>query len=235
MSKFVPSFPDKAEPTLYHAIPGKPRGNEIAASSNYGALILPAEREKLGMPPDEQTPLVFAATRLGKALAFAIPKGEKLFNTSIESAGAEIVIATNRDNFMKQPIDATVYSFPGTGFVQLPNMQHQSVSTQSVPFSRTKEAAKLNSMDDLMRAGLQVFSFREDFKTVHGSAEAAKLNGAKNDTELMATMAGLIKSGKVVWENQARGINPNPKLAKMMEAPAAVPRKAAPKTRRPGV
>lgn len=216
MSQFVPSFPDKQEHTLYHAIPGKPHGDAITASANYGATIPPAERKKLGMPPDEQTPLVFAATKLGKALAFAIPKGKKLFNTGIEAAGAEIVIATNRDNFMKQPIDATVYSFPGNGFVHLSNMQHQSVSTKPVPFSQTQEALKAKSIHDLMRAGLQVFSFKEDFKTVHSSTDATKLNSAKNDPELMATLAGLIKSGKVVWENQARGINPNAKLGEMM-------------------
>jgi hypothetical protein len=134
---------------------------------------------------------------------------------------------------MKQPIDATVYSFPGNGFVQLPNMQNQSVSTKPVPFSNTKQALKAKSIDDLMGAGLQVFSFKENFQALGKDADAAKLGAAKTDPQLMATLASLIKSGKVVWENRERGINPNKKLGEMMGDPRPPRQKAAAK--RPGM
>ena len=220
MSKFVSSHPQ----TLYHSIPGRPRGDAIETSSNYGATLLPAERKKLGMLPDKKTPLVFAATCLGKALAFAIPKGEKLFNHSVDAANAEIVIASNRKDFMAHPINATIFSFSAKDFVQLPNMQHQSVSTMPVPFSKTTEALKVSSVEDLMRAGLQIFSFEEKAVTLHDSVDGAKLLGYKDDIELMATLGELVKSGRAVWENHARGIGANPKLAEMMGMKMPMPR-----------
>ena len=216
MTRFVPEFDHPPPPQmLYHAIPGNPEGDYIRTSANYGAEILPEERQKLGMTPDEHTPLVFAATTLGKALAFTSIKGEALFNDTIDSANAEILVACGRDNFMKRQRDATVYALPDTGFVQLPNMQSQSVSTRPVPFSATTAVVKIENANDMMRAGLQIFTFKEDCRTVRESGAEKQLLQS-GDKGLATALADAVKSGKLVWENNNRGINPNAALAKQM-------------------
>ena len=226
MSKFVSTSNSLGEQTLYHAIPGEPRGEAIETSAHYGMPILPPERAKLGMPADAHTPLVFAATCLNKALAFAMPKGGgKLFNYTVDAANTEIIMACDRENFMARPIDATIYSFPADGFVQLPNAQHQSVSTTPVPFSKTKIVSKFGSMEDLMRGGLQIFTIDGNYKSLDGDATVDGLGKTDNDSDMMPQLAALIKSGKVIWENQSRGLNPNAKLAEMLGVTLAAVRR----------
>ena len=231
MSKFV-----RTSGILYHAIPGRQEGSHIRPSSNYGAEIPEAEREKLGIPADGHTPLVFAATTFGKAVAFTIIKGEKLFNSSIGPAHTEIAVVCDSEKFMSRSRDATIYALPDTGFVQLTNMQNQSVSTQPVPFAATKGVAKIKSADDMMRAGLQIFSLKEDFSTVYESNAAEKLNQASPET-MLVVLAGLIRSGAIVWENNDCGINPNTSLAQQMgikiktPAAAVTQKRTSPKQR----
>jgi hypothetical protein len=217
MTKFVSSSNSLAAQTLYHGMPWAPRGDAITPSDMWGATLSPAELAMLGMAADEHAPLLFAATTLNKALPYAIIKGNgKLFNQSIDSANAEIVVACDRGTFMAQPVNATIFSFPGDGFMKLPNFQHQGVSAHSVPFSKTKIALKANSMDDLMRAGLQIFTFNGPYASLEGDAAVDKLRKADNDAGTTSQLATLLKSGKVIWENQTRGLNPNAKLAEMM-------------------
>ncbi len=204
MSRFLP------QKTLFHAIPGVPEGDAIKTSANYGADIPATVRTLLGMPPDEQTPLVFAATNLDKALAFTIIKGEKLFNTFVESAQTEIAVVVDREKFMSRERDATIFSFPDEGFVRLPHYQNQSVSTKAVPFAKTEVAATIKNADDMMRHGLQIFSFEKSFGDLFGDKDAEKLSAAKSDKEMLDTLSQLVKSGTIVWENRARNINPNP-------------------------
>ena len=237
VNKFV--YASASLPTfgiLYHAIPGREEGAYIKTGSNYGAEIPETEREKLGIPADGHTPLVFAATTFDKAVAFTIIKGEKLFNSSIGSAETEIAVVCAREKFMSRPRDATIYALPDTGFVQLTNVQNQSVSTQPVPFTATKEVAKIKSADDMMRAGLQIFSFKGDFSTVYESDAAKKLNQASPEA-MPVVLAGLIRSGTIVWENNDRGINPNTSLAQLMgikiktPSAAVTQKKTSPKQR----
>jgi hypothetical protein len=228
MSKFIGQKID-APPMLFHAIPGKAMGSFINPSANWGMEILPVERGKLGIGPNDHPPLVFAATQIGKALAFAIEKGQgRLMNATIDSAGAEILIAGDRDNFMSRPREATIYTFPGRDFVELPNAQNQSVSLKAVPFSETKTAIKINNIEDTMRAGLQVFTLKECAEAVYKDQDAAKLTGAKSNKELLEVMGSLIRSGKVVWENARRSVNPNPALAKLLGISANPPKPVQP-------
>ena len=71
-------------------------------------------------------------------------------------------------------------------------------------------------MDDTMRAGLQIFTFSGNYAALDNDPHAVRLEQSKNDAELIPILAGLVKSGKIIWENQARGINPNSRLAEMM-------------------
>ncbi len=229
MSRFLP------QKMLFHAIPCAPQGEAITTSINYGADIPAAEREKLGMPPDEQTPLVFAATNLDKALAFTIIKGEKLFNTFVDSAQAEIAVVVDREKFMSRERNATIFTFPDDGFVQLLNCQNQSVSTKAVPFAKTEVAATIKSAKDMMRHGLQIFSFEKSFGDTYGDKDAEKLSAAKDDKEMLGTLSQLVKSGKVVWENHARNINPNPALAETMGLSKPLPAPRVKRTRDPKI
>jgi hypothetical protein len=213
MSKFIPT----TQRILYHAIPHAPEGNAIRTSLNWGMNILPPEREKLGIRPDEHPPLLFAATQLGKALAYAIEKGQgRLCCLTINSIGTEILIAGDRKNFMSRPRHATIYSFSDKGFVNLPNAQHQSVSKNPLPFSETAIACKINSIEDIMRAGLQIFTFKEGAAAIYEDKDAIKIRDAKSPQETLEILTALIACGKVVWENNARNIHPNAALAKQL-------------------
>lgn len=222
MSKFLPTQkPEK----LYHCIPVAPRGTEITPSANYGATIPDDICNKLGIEPDAQTPLVFAATHLTKALAFGLigGDGEKLFNTAIDGTDGELVVICDREKTMSRARDITVYSFPSDSFEVMPHMQRQAVSPQAVPFDQADIALQAKNAEDLMRAGLQIFSFKESFKEAYDSPQDKSLRSAASLPQALGT---LIEKGDIVWENHAHGINPNPVLAARMGIdlkPAAPP------------
>lgn len=216
MSKFLPTLNNEEQSrTLYHCIRVSAEGDAIRPSIHYGAEIPEGVRQKLAMPADEHTPLVFASAHLSKALAFGLMPGEKLFNTLVEGQDSEIVVICDRDKTMSRERNATVYAFADNGFTDLPNMQRQCVSTNAVPFSATTEALKIKNTDDLMRAGLQIFSFKEGIRDLYDSKETNDLRYG-GDEKIPAKLAELMKSGRIIWENQARGINPNPALAEQM-------------------
>ena len=202
-----------------------PRGTEITPSANYGATIPDNICNKLGIEPDAQTPLVFAATHLTKALAFGLigGDGEKLFNAAIDGTDGELVVICDREKTMSRARDITVYSFSSDSFEVMPHMQRQAVSPQAVPFDQSDIALQAKNTEDLMRAGLQIFSFKESFKDAYDSPQDKSLRSAKS---LPQALGALIAKGDIVWENHARGINPNPVLAARMGIdlkPAAPP------------
>ena len=215
MSKsiFTDTVPDGV---MYHCIPVSAQGDCIRASDGYGTMLSPAVVAALGdyKAPDKNnkggTPLVFASRYLSKALSFAL-RDEKILNTGIAGTEAEMVLVCDRDRTMARKLDATVYSFSDKGFVDLDPGARQSVSLSPVPFAQTKVVAKIDTMQDLMRAGLQVFSFAENFKQ-HGGYEAANKDMTENGWNFDQYLGNMIKQGRVVWENHARGISPHPVL-----------------------
>lgn len=233
LSKFFPAMHNQQPATqkLFHCIPGPIQGDAIQPSANYGATIPDSICAKLAIEPESQTPLVFAATHLTKALAFGLigRDGEKLFNAAVEGTDSEIVVICNREKTMARTRDVTVLSFSDKGFAVLPHMERQAVSNHPVPINQTHVELKAKDATDLMRAGLQIFSFKESFAELYGSKDAEDLGKTK---DLPQGLADLVKSGKLVWENHSRGVNPNPVLAAQMginlkpTAPAAQVKKS---------
>lgn len=213
------AFNAAAQRVLYHCIPVAPQGDAIHASTNYGTTIPPEVREKLGMG-EGQVPLVFAATHFSKALAFAMPRGQGILNCAIPGTEAELYIGCDRDNMLAKKLDATFFSFSDEGFVQLPNAERQSVALNAVPFSRTTEVLKARSLQDLMRAGLQILQFRETSQALYkGNFDdnlLMRIMKERGQPDMFKCMGDLIKEGTLVWENKAAGLNPNPDLAKAM-------------------
>jgi len=239
LSKFVPSLQDETPSAVsggrifYHCIPVTPRGEGIFPSANYGAAIPEEVCGKLGIVPGAQTPLVFAATHLTKALAFGLigGDGEKMFNAAVQGSDNELVVICEREKTMARDREITVYAFPEKGFEVLPHMERQAVSPHMVRFDETQVVLKAQNAEDLMRAGLQIFSFRESFVDLGHDRDAEQLCKAE---DLPRNLADLVKSGKLVWENHSRNVNPDPILAAQMGVqlvPAASP--AKPVTPRP--
>jgi len=231
----VPCLTSKKPERLYHCIPVAARGTEITPSANYGATIPHDICNKLGIEPDTQTPLVFAATHLTKALAFGLigGDGEKLFNAAIEGTNDELVVICDREKVLNRMRDITVYSFASDAFEVLPHMERQAVSPQAVPFDQAAVELQAKSAADLMRAGLQIFSFKENFAAVYDSQQDRLLKAAKSLPQALGT---LLKKGDIVWENQAQGIHPNSVLAAQMGVelkPVVSPHVSKIKTARP--
>jgi hypothetical protein len=216
-------FNDASEPapapTLYHCIPWAAEGTAIRTSTNYGTNIPQSVRDTLGMGEGHQ-PLVFAATHLSKALAFGMPKGAQgMLNTEVPNSDKELYLCADRDNTMKMQLNATVYAFSGKGFVPLPNAERQSVSLHEVPFAETKQVFHASSPQDLMRGGLQILAFRETLKELeNGDHQTSFIERMMKETglDLFACMGKMVRDGRLVWENQASGINPDPALAKAL-------------------
>jgi hypothetical protein len=214
-------FNAKASPVtgrrLYHCIPVTPEGAQIEPSLNYGTDIPPQVMDKLGIREGERVPLVFASEFLGKALAFGFRgvDNEKLMNGSVEGGDVEYVLVCNRDVTMSKPRSATVFSFTDEGFADLEPAARQSVSRNPVPFGRTQETVKVSNAEDLMRAGLQVFSFKEGIRELHGYHFVYKTMEERGLT-FYQFLGEMIKEGRVIWENQARGVNPHPVFKELL-------------------
>lgn len=196
---------------LYHCIPVVPEGGQINPSLNYGTDIPPAVMDKLGIQKGEKVPLVFASEFLGKALAFGFRgmDDEKLMNGSVEGSDVEYVLVCNRDVTMSKERSATVFSFSDEGFVDLEQDRRQSVSTNPVPFDKTQEAVKIKNAGDMMRAGLQVFSFKEGARELDGYRFVYKTMEERGLT-FYQFLGEMMKEGRVIWENDARNVNPHP-------------------------
>jgi hypothetical protein len=235
LSKFIPSLQDNSsaaafgETVFYHCIPVTPYGDAILPSANYGATIPADVCAKLDIAAGEQTPHVFAATHLTKALAFGLigRDGEKLLNAAVQGSDRELVVICDREKTMQRERDITVYAIPAKGFEILPHMERQAVSPRAVPFADAAVTLRAKNAEDLMRAGLQIFSFRESFADLAQDRDAEDL---RQTNDFPRSLADLVRSGKVVWENHSRGVNPDPVLAAQMGVqlkPSASPAKPA--------
>jgi hypothetical protein len=69
------------------------------------------------------------------------------------------------------------------GFVDLPYMQRQCVSSQPVPFSKTKVVLHARTAEDMMRAGLQILIFKESFLNCPKYDDIARIAKERGITE----------------------------------------------------
>jgi hypothetical protein len=210
----VSKFLSRKNGVLYHCIPVAPVGEFILPSDNYGATIPEDVRRKLNMPPNEQTPLIFGATHITKAMAFGLDAGfqDKIFNCSIEGSDGEMVLGCDRKKMMSRVRDITVYEIPDKDFATLEYAERQCVSTKLIPFSSAKIAYQAKNAEDLMRGGLQILAFNETLKELHGSEVLDRIEREHGD-KFYQVLGEMVREGKIIWENKERNINPNTLLA----------------------
>lgn len=196
-SKGFNNLSEKQKPSvLYHCLLGTPKGDELQTSCN---------REVNG----KQADYLFASPYLSKALAFGFDyhNEEILMNGSLAEHNVEYAIICDRDQTMSSARQITVYCFSDEGFSALAGAR-QSVSESAVPFSKTKVVLTGQSAEDLLKAGLQVLSFSEKMEDILDEMLNEK-TGVFNQLDFMKQIGGLVKSGRLHWENKERNLCPN--------------------------
>ena len=181
---------------LYHCLLGTPKGDGLQPT---------CDRDVNG----KQADYLFASPYLSKALAFGFDyhNEEILMNGSLGEHDVEYAIICNRDQTMSSARQITVYCFSDEGFSALEGAR-QSVSEEVVPLSKTKTVLTGQSAEDLLKAGLQVLSFSEKMEDILDEMLNEK-TGVFNQPDFMKQIGGLIKSGRLRWENKARNLCPN--------------------------
>ncbi len=215
-SKFLPTTPKKD--VVYHCIPVTPRGDCIYPSDRYGTDISPTVRQQLGIPAEGKVPLVFASPHINKAMAFALQGGlgEKIMNCTIAGTDQELVIACDRATMLARVRDITIYEIPARGFADLPYAERQCVAPHAIPFKETRVAFKASNVQDLMRAGLQIISFTDAAKENGDYSCLLSAMQARGNKDIYPVVADMIRAGKMIWENQAANLNPDPHLAQKL-------------------
>lgn len=199
---------------LYHCMPHDIDGSEIRPSMGYGSTMPAQVAAQLGIGTDEKIPLVFASDHKSKALAFGFSyaRGEICGNGSLDD-DCEYALIPNRDTVMKAARTGTLYAFPAENFIQAFEMQF--VSPLPVHLSETREVMKIKSVDDLMRAGLQVLSYAGDANALREERAHLSTTGVTGWFEQIAVM---VQSGALVWENETRNIQPHRALKSELDA-----------------
>jgi hypothetical protein len=200
-------FGDKAKPlTLYHCLYREPEGPGLRAS---------CVREVNG----REAAYLFAASHLSKALAFAFSyhDNEVIANGGIEGTDDEFVIVCDREKTLGKPRRTRVYGFPADGFEMAWEPEsRQYVSTAPVAFKDTKLVLDAEGIEPLMRHGLQIFSTG---KTAAELMAGDFFNNAfAGDSPLGAKLAHLVRNHGFTWENEARGVHPNPLIKAHLKA-----------------
>ncbi|MCI5060425.1 MAG: hypothetical protein MRY79_05060 [Alphaproteobacteria bacterium] len=193
--------------TLFHCLNQKPEGN---------ALKVTCEREVNG----RKAQFLFAASHLTKALAFAFSyhSQEVLCNGGIEDTQDEFVIVTGRQATLDKPRNIKVFSFSNEGFEEIKGFR-QWVSEKPVPFNKTEIVLETDNIDDLMKAGLQIFVVEEDLTPQQKHNYSEQLMEVSSE-RFIGTM---MRAGKMRWLNQERGINANQTFWNSIRATGNVP------------
>jgi len=206
---------DAAAPRLYHCAPVPLKEGDTLAPRSAYAVSVPADtRAALGLDVDGiRVPLVFASDSLQAVLPFAFRAAdrEKIIVTEIDGTSAPLVLLCNRDEAMSKPRDVTVYSFSGKDFSPLTNVEGRYVSTRAVSLAEATVAFKAKNADDLMRAGLQIFTVAGTHAK-NGGWQAVEEAMDRRGLTFEQYLGEEVRAGAMVWENHARGIFPDPVL-----------------------
>jgi len=199
-SQLRTAFAPEKPSLLYHCVNQPLVGNVLRAG---------CRREVNGREAD----FLFAGSYLSKALPFAFDYNRSkadgiLANGVIEGTPDEYAIVTDRDKTFKALPQSKVYAFSSEGFEEAwpGEDSRQWVSQKDVSLDKSHLVLEIDSVDDLMRNGLQIFSTD---KTVEELGGKKFLDGRSGGVQ---GLGELLESGEFRWENRERGINPNPAL-----------------------
>lgn len=204
---------------LYHCIPNTPEGDSLRASVGYGADLTEDLKTAFNHFSSAKLPLVFAATKFSKALAFGFDCriDEIIFNHSLEPkiSDKEIIIICNRKKAIARERDVTVFKLSSSEF--LPYNDEQWVRKSSIPFSECDVSYKAKSVRDLMKGGLQVLAFEESLQELNETGIADYIRNLPASNYYYKELGKLIRDKKLYWENKEQNIGVDKGLAAVME------------------
>ena len=117
-----------------------------------------------------------------------------------------------RDVFMQAALTGAVYAFSADGFAKMEKSVNHYVGLKAVPLRQTQQVVEIKSAADAMRHGLQIFTFANPFPKTPADPQFPDLR----DFRFARDAGPLLATGELVWENDARGINPDPKLREIL-------------------
>ncbi|MBI1216265.1 MAG: hypothetical protein GC185_10680 [Alphaproteobacteria bacterium] len=208
---------DVSELTLFHGMRTPLEGD---------ALLPVNERDING----KKAKYLFATPYVAKSLMFAFDwrKEEAIVGGPVRGSADQFIIVCERERTMKKDIDLYLYSFNGgghgfekttSGQAYLKGKSDKNYDTRefatekAVPASALGEPRRIRSLDEVMQGGLQIFSTARSRQEL--LAEGF-LDQKYMDMPPAQWLFKLLGDG-FVWENDARGVNPNPLLKKSFE------------------
>jgi len=162
----------------------------------------------------DANPYVYATSQLNEALPYASPNGTRIFCHTIPETNMTFAVIPNREEFLKNSkVQGVVYELPMESFVKSPHHETQYISKQPITKSEMKEVARLNSIEDVMKAGLHVL-FTDEPHTAenHGFYE-----DIMNDPDFPNNMKYYVDTGVFSYENETAGINASPFLSSSVD------------------
>ncbi|MBU0800176.1 MAG: hypothetical protein KKA05_04150, partial [Alphaproteobacteria bacterium] len=206
------------ERTLYHCLYKQPEGD---------ALLPLSERHENGRTDK----FLYATHSLSKALAYTFAyhgQGEIACNGSLQGTPDEFAVICDRDKTMNAARHIRVFSFSSNGFEPAGDASttRQWVSTKKMPFADTTLCFETRDLNEVMRNGLQIFSYAGSIDDLYGPN--GLLNGysqkASSNVDFLVRM---VKDGVLRWENMAptpdgRSRHPTPQVQAAMTAAGVV-------------
>lgn len=171
---------------------------------------------------------LYASPYISKTLIFAFDwQNEAIIGGSVAGTDQQFITVCERSRTMQKPVSLKVYSFAGKGHGFQKTLAGEAyirskyekldtrefVTQQPIPLSALTLAHEVNSIEDAMRLGLQIFSTERAKQEL---LDEDFLGESYYKTPLMEWYAGLPERG-FVWENGAQNVNAHPVIQELLK------------------
>lgn len=171
---------------------------------------------------------LYATPYISKTLIFAFDwTSEAIIGGSVAGTDQQFITICERSKTMRKDVSFKVYAFDGRGHGFQKTLSGEAyirsryekldtrefVTQQLIPISALRLAHEVNSINDAMKLGLQIFSTE---KTKQELMNEDFLGERYYLTPLMQWYASLPARG-FTWENGARNVNAHPVVRKLLE------------------
>ncbi len=175
---------------LYHCLYKNPEGD---------ALVPTCRREVNG----REDVFLFATSHLSKASAFAFSyhDAEVIVNGPIQGTEEEFIVICGGEKTLHKDRHIKIYEFSSAGFEEIKGTR-QWVSTEPVPFDKTKTALETTDYKDLMAQGLQIFLMEEGAEELVAENFEKRYEHQSNESML----SDLLIKNRARWINREENI-----------------------------
>ncbi|VVN79587.1 hypothetical protein PS691_00986 [Pseudomonas fluorescens] len=161
---------------------------------------------------DQNTPYLYATPNPLLAMTYTMPKGVRTANCH-GLFGTELLFIDKESIIGDPELLGGMYSFNSHQFLQahldgVPT--DQWVSSEHVDISKA-EFIRVQSINDIMRSGVQVFQISDDYDAYAFSLDEP---ADSSESSMIHHYAQLVETGKLRWLNEERCINRKPCLSK---------------------